>query len=65
MDYRKMLDVLIKKLGREEIGRIIIGEICPATFGLATLEECATYPQNCRKCWAEALGLEEEEVEKS
>jgi hypothetical protein len=58
MDYKKMFDKLVKKLGREEIGRVIVGQICSGMFELTMVEDCGTYPQNCRRCWAGALGME-------
>jgi len=60
MDYKKMFSKLVKKLGREKIGRIIVGQICPGMFCLTDIDVCGPYPQNCRRCWAEALGLEGE-----
>jgi hypothetical protein len=60
MDYENVFDKTVEKFGKEEIGRLIVGEICPNAIGLEALLDCGTYPQNCSNCWARALGMEEE-----
>jgi hypothetical protein len=58
MDYKKMLKVLIEKLGEEKLGKMIVDGTCPCTFDLSDVRYCETDPLDCRKCWVEALGLE-------
>jgi len=59
MDYKKIVDVLTEKLGKEKLGWIIVEKRCPHSFDLSDVKECGTYPQICRRCWAKALGLDE------
>jgi len=60
MNYEKLFKVLVEKLGREEIGKIVIRNTCPSSFGWSIVKDCGTDQQNCRKCWAKALGMDEE-----
>jgi hypothetical protein len=66
-EFEKMYDVLTEKLDKEGIDKFIeqIGKIeivekkCPGMFGLSEVENCGTCPQNCPKCWTEAMGTKE------
>jgi hypothetical protein len=68
MDHEKMFGVFVEKIGKDElsrimgrrIGGIIFGQMCPSSFGLPIVERCGYSPQSCRRCWAKALGMEEE-----
>jgi hypothetical protein len=73
MDYEEMFDVLIGKVGKEEIGRIvvekhgkeelsriIVEKHCPHSYHLSESKHCGTNLQYCSNCWAKALGMEEE-----
>ena len=66
MDYEKAFDKLVEQIGKEEIirimgrriGGIIFGQMCPGSFDLPIVKDCGTTSQNCRSCWARALGME-------
>jgi hypothetical protein len=53
--YEEIFDVLIEKLGKEELSRTIIDQECPSSFDLLNTKPCGTYPQNCSKCWTKAV----------
>jgi hypothetical protein len=60
MDYEKVFDALIEKIGKEEISRIIVEKDCPHSYYLPDARDCKTDYQECPKCWTRALGMEEE-----
>jgi len=57
MDYEKLFDKLTEKIGKEKMGWLTVGLRCPHAFGLPDTKDCG---KGCRRCWAKALGLEEE-----
>jgi hypothetical protein len=58
MDYEKMFNELVIRVSAEEIGRMIVEEGCPQSFGLSDDKYCGIHPHDCPDCWAKVLGMQ-------
>jgi hypothetical protein len=59
MDYKKILDDLIEKFGKEQLGKFIVEAGCLHSFGMSEVGNCGICPLYCPECLTKALGLEE------